>query len=180
MVQQKGAKIWDRIESRWPAAVGGRHISFAVLQEQMQTFLADSSVDVQSFSHFGIVVGDIDAALMWLGELIDFGHREIKKDWVESYKVYVARTRLNATELELIAPAGKSFFAEFVRDHGEKLHHLSFQVADIDNCLEALGARRVDLVDKKARSGSHGKVGFLKPREFEPLYLELCQLMDKH
>ena len=179
MTKKKLATIWVQLESRWSVVVGGEQVGLAVLRQQMQDFLAQKSVAVQGFSHFGVVVSNMDASLASLAELTGRKPQETIQDWVAAYQVYVARTELEGTELELIAPAGDSFFAEFLKNHGEGLHHLSFRVADIGDCLEILKAKKVDLTDENARSGSHGKVGFLKPREFEPLYLELCQPVDK-
>ncbi len=180
MTKKELATIWVQVESRWPVVVGGEQVGLAVLRQQMQNFLAQKSVAVQGFSHFGVVVSNIDASLALLAKLTGRKPQETIQDWVVAYEVHVARTELEGTELEFIAPAGESFFGEFLRNHGESLHHLSFRVADIDDCLEILKAKEVDLIDEKARSGSHGKIGFLKPKEFEPLYLELCQVADEH
>ena len=170
--------IWGRLESCWPVVIGGEHLGLAVLRQRMQDFLAQKSLAVQGFSHFGVVVSNLDASLASLTELTGWKPQEARRDWVEAYQVYVVRSELEGTELELVTPAGESFFAEFLRDHGEGLHHLSFRVADIDKCLAILKASGVDLIDEKACSGSHGKVGFLKPGQFDPLYLELCQFTD--
>ncbi len=166
---------WDHLEARWPAVIGGRHLSYGALRQEMQDFLSGSGVAARAFSHYGVVVAGMDASLAVLSELIGSGLKGTRKEWVVAYGVYVARAQLEGTELELIEPAGVSFFSDFLNDHGEGLQHLSFRVADIDNCLRTLGAMGTDLIDEKARAGSHGKVAFVKPRQFDPLYLELCQ-----
>lgn len=108
MARQQSPTIWARLETRWPAIVDGKQVGFAALRQQMQGLLADSLVDVQGFSHFGVVVRNMDTSVGWLSEFVGGEHQKIKKDWVEDYKVYVARTQLKSTELELIGPASFS------------------------------------------------------------------------
>ena len=179
MMNNQTATIWDRLESRWPASINGKHVSFKTLRQKMQDFLTNRSVDVREFSHFGMVVSEMDESLAAVSKLAGGALQEIKQKFVAAYEVHVARTELEGTELEIIAPTGESFFAEFLEKYGQGLHHLSFRVVDIDGCLKRLhDSGEVELIDKEAQSGSHGKIAFAKPQPFEPSCLELCQPKD--
>ena len=177
--------IWDHLERQWPVTIGGRgvgtvapascrRVGYREARQETHDFLAANGVIPRAFSHYGVVVANADGVLAALSDLIDLAAPPLKKDWVEAYKVSVSRVDLQGTELELIEPAGQSAFADFLGEHHDGLQHLAFQVADVERCLRSLKAAGVDLIDETPRSGSHGKVGFARPRPFAPLHLELC------
>ena len=168
--------VWDRLESQWPLTVGGRHVGYSAVKQKMHDFLRAKGVIPRAFSHYGVVTRSARAVLPVLSELTGIGKEPLKRNWVEAYKVFVARTDFEGIELELIEPAGESAFAAFLNVCGEGVHHLAFRVADIEGCLQALKAHGVELMDETPRAGSHGKVAFVRPGPFEPLHLELCEL----
>lgn len=177
--------MWSVIEKKWPLAIGVQKITeqktgaettgLAVLKQTVHDFLLQNAIRPVSFSHYGFVVKNIDATCAEM----DLPHRcenlSAQKAWVEAYKVHVLRFELAGTELELIEPAGNSFFEDFLKNEGEGLHHVSFQVEKIQACLDALQTNGTELVDAIPRVGSHGKVAFTKPGPIAPLYLELCE-----
>ena len=167
--------VWDKLDEHWSPLVNGRRTKLASLREEMRQFLQARDVAPVAFSHFGVVVTNIDATLAALADVTGVALRLARRDWVESYKVHVARGMLDRVELELIEPAGESFFSEALHCWGEGVQHLSFQVAGIQSCLDRLRAGTVELIDEVPRVGSHGRVAFAKPAEFAPIYLELCE-----
>lgn len=167
--------VWNHLESRWPAVIGVQQRSYGALRQEMRDFLARCGVTDCTFSHYGVVVASIDASVASVCGSVDWRMKVPCKNRVEAYNVYVARTQVEGLELELIEPVGDSFFADFLKDHAEGLQHLAFRVSKIDTFLQTLRAKGEELVDRKPQAGSHGKVAFAKPRQFAPLYLELCQ-----
>ncbi len=170
--------IWDKVEARWPALIGGRQVGFVRLKEELEAFLSNQRIIPRAFSHFGIVVSSIDASLGVLTELNGMKVEGATRAWVESYAVHVARGCLEGKELELIEPIGASFFLDFLKGHGEGLQHVGFVVEDIHGSLEKLDKTGVELADETPRAGSHGDVAFLKPDSFGEIHLELCQLRE--
>jgi len=55
------------------------------------------------------------------------------------------------------------------------VHHICFEVDDIDRALEELGSKGVQLIDKKGRKGLAGIVGFLHPKSTRGVLIELAQ-----
>jgi hypothetical protein len=169
---------WDRLEEVWPAALAGEKTGWAALRADMQVFLEAVGIHPLSFSHFGVVVADMEGALQWLRALRGDGNGlEVRVDQVEAYHVTVGRIALDGMELELLEPHGDSFFQVYLSEHGDGLHHVSFRVADAEGGLRLLSGRagEVGWSDGKPREGSHGKVAFLQPRFSVPVCLELCQ-----
>lgn len=167
--------LWEKVEDCWPVSRGTGRISFTTIRQKMERFLIVREVYPQAFSHFGLVVNSIEASIEALSEPDRISSSVLKRDWVEAYAVYVARSTLEGRELEFIEPVGESFFYTFLKEEGEGLHHLAFHVNDIQNCLEKLKADKVELIDKEPRSGSHGKIAFLLPGLFGRMCIELCQ-----
>ena len=166
---------WKHIEARWPGKVGGCEVSFATLKRDMESLLAGLGIAPRAFSHFGIVVSDIEKAMTAIVRIVGSRLDEVRKDWVQAYAVYVSRGHLEGIELEFVQPAGASFFADHLAAEGEGLHHLSFRVDDIGLCAEILEASEAVRTDYPIRDGSHGRILFVEPETFQPLFLELCE-----
>lgn len=171
--------IWDKVAVHWPVYVGAGQVSFTTIRQEMENFLIVHEVFPQDFSHYGLVVRNIKTSLETLDETGEMISNEPKTDWVETYAVYVRRSMLGSKELEFVQPSGDSFFDRFLKENGEGLHHLAFVVSNIQSCLKKLKDDNVELIDKKPRFGSHGKVAFLSPGLFGRICIELCQEYNK-
>jgi len=170
--------IWSQVERLWPAGGGMGQGGYRKWRSTAAELLAHCSIGIVGFSHFGVVVKSMEDALCVVTRFTNRGLGEVKTAWVEAYGVQIARFPLGRTELELIEPRRESFFAEHQRSFGDGLHHLSFQVGDIYQTLEKLSAGGVQLIDREPRSGSHGKVAFIGPRELSPVYVEVFQAIE--
>lgn len=110
------------------------------------------------FVQIGVVVRDLDQATAALTEIFGIGpFRTI--EWppadrtdIERYyygepgefSARMAFTELGPVELELIQPLqGESIWADFLRDRGEGIHHIRFNVPDIQPVIEYLGGHGI-------------------------------------
>ena len=157
---------------RWPASIQGVPVSYAVMRRDMERWLIKTGILPTGFSHFGVVINDKATACAALAEMHG---PEPRTDWVASLGLYVTRAELEGTEIEWIAPVQESFFSKHLRAFGESLHHASFRVEDIDDCVARLRSAEVSLVNDKPLAGSHGKILFARPAEFGPHCIEFCQ-----
>jgi methylmalonyl-CoA/ethylmalonyl-CoA epimerase len=83
-------------------------------------------------------------------------------------------------EIDLVEPTGPdSTVAKFLEKRGEGLHHIAFEVDDIDKDLKAMEAKGVQLIDREGRDGVAGKIGFLHPKSVNGVLVELVQLRGK-
>jgi methylmalonyl-CoA epimerase len=79
-------------------------------------------------------------------------------------------------EIDLLEPAGPdSAVARFLEKRGEGLHHICFEVDDIDKELAAMAEKGVALIDRQGRKGVAGKIGFLHPKSTHGVLIELVQ-----
>ena len=133
--------------------------------------------------HVGIAVRDGDrAAALWRALL---GLVETARYRVDEYGVlaaFLAPAADTGAEdpaglLELVQPLDETgAVARFLERRGPGLHHVCFEVADLDAALRALAERGVRLVDEKPRIGAGGhRVAFVHPASAGGVLLELKQ-----
>ncbi len=107
----------------------------------------------KNFVQIGVVVADVDQATRNLSEIfgigpfrvIDWppeGRTDIQKFYYGKPGNFTARmafTELGPIELELIQPvSGESIWADFLREKGGGIHHIRFNVDDINPIREYL------------------------------------------
>jgi methylmalonyl-CoA epimerase len=79
-------------------------------------------------------------------------------------------------ELDLLEPMGPdSAVAKFLEKRGEGMHHFALEVDDIDNDLPVMEMKGIQLIDKEAREGVAGRIGFLHPKSVNGVLIELVQ-----
>jgi len=125
--------------------------------------------------HIGIVARDADSALKPYVEGLKLqpGHSEVS----EAARVKIAFLPVGDVELELIEPlSDKGMVAEFLARTGGGIHHVCFEVEDIDAAIAYLKSLNYQLVDQEPRRGNRGsRIAFLRPEQFGGVYVELCQ-----
>lgn len=125
--------------------------------------------------HVGIAVEDIEPALQVWGQTMQMrlAHREI----VQEQGVEAALLDVGEGHVELLAPLGPDTpVGKFLAKRGPGLHHVAYQVADIDAVLHSLKASGVPLIDERPRIGIRGsRVAFLHPRGTSGVLTELVE-----
>ena len=128
---------------------------------------------IQKLHHIALAVKDIDAAL---GDYVDIlGLPRTEVVHVEAQNVRATLIPIGDAEIELIEPTDpEGGVAKFLERRGEALHHICFQVAEVDRELQALEEKGLQLIDKQSRPGLAGMVGFIHPRSTRGTLIELC------
>ncbi|HYM46461.1 MAG TPA: methylmalonyl-CoA epimerase [Solirubrobacteraceae bacterium] len=125
--------------------------------------------------HIGVAVEEIDASLGLYRDLfeLDVAHREI----VEEQGVEAVLLDVGENHVELLAPLGPDTpVGKFLARKGPGLHHVAYQVADIDSTLAALKQAGAELIDERPRVGIRdSRVAFLHPRATGGVLTEIVQ-----
>lgn len=88
----------------------------------------------------------------------------------------VAFLPVGNSEVELLEPTeAGSDIARFLREQGEGVHHLCFEVDDIDAALEEARAAGLRLIDQTPRKGASGRIAFLHPESAHGVRIELVE-----
>src|SRR5437868_4895875 len=126
------------------------------------------------FSHVGIAVRDMDDAVQrWkaLGASMEGEER------LESMGLHVVFMDLGGALLELIAPTStETPVARFLDRRGPGLHHVAFEVDDLESALRQAEDAGLRLIDRAPRDGAHHmQVAFLHPESAAGVLVEYCQ-----
>jgi methylmalonyl-CoA/ethylmalonyl-CoA epimerase len=125
--------------------------------------------------HVGIAVAEIEPALeLWRsGFQLDVAHREI----VQEQGVEAVLLDVGENHIELLAPLGPDTpVGKFLAKRGPGLHHLAYQVADIESALAELKDAGLELIDKAPRVGIGGaRVAFLEPKATGRVLVEIVE-----
>ncbi len=103
-----------------------------------------------------------------------FGVGSAVMEEVPDQGVRAAVVRIGGTLLELIEPTDPtSGVARYIERRGEGMHHICFEVDDLEDTLSRLDDADVQLVDKVPRKGLVGNIAFLHPRSTRGVLIEL-------
>lgn len=70
---------------------------------------------------------------------------------------------------------------KFIAKRGEGIHHIAFEVDDVEKACEELKAKGVPLTTEKPFDGAHGaRVLFLHPKVTHGVLIELCEYPEGH
>jgi methylmalonyl-CoA/ethylmalonyl-CoA epimerase len=86
----------------------------------------------------------------------------------------------DGVEISLLEPTGPdSAVAKFLEKRGEGLHHIALETDNIDAELKAMEQKGFQLIDKEAREGVAGQIGFIHPKSANGVLVELVQPREK-
>jgi len=130
---------------------------------------------VKKINHVAIVVADIDQAVgFWRDAL---GIRLDHVEDVPSQKAKVAFLPVGDSEVELVQPTtDDSGTAKFLAERGGGMHHLCFEVDDIQAKLDELKAQGVRLINETPLELPGRKMAFVHPKSTGGVLVELYQL----
>jgi methylmalonyl-CoA/ethylmalonyl-CoA epimerase len=125
--------------------------------------------------HIGIAVRDLGDARKIYCELL--GLECTGEMTLPERGVKVAFLETGNTKVELLEGIGEeSPVTKFIERHGPGVHHLCFEVNDIERVLSELAESGLRLIDEKPRPGAEGKlVAFLHPKSTSGVLIELTE-----
>ena len=130
--------------------------------------------------HVGVAVQEIDAALELYRDLfeLDVAHREV----VQEQGVEAVLLDVGENHVELLAPLGPDTpVGKFIAKRGPGLHHVAYQVQDIDATLATLEQAGLRLIDKRPREGiGSSRVAFVHPKAVGGVLIEIVQPAEAH
>jgi len=124
--------------------------------------------------HIGIAVKSIEESRIFYEQIL--GLECYKIEDVADQKVKTAFFMMGQTKIELLeATDPESTIAKFIEKRGPGIHHIAYSVENVDEALQEVEAKGVQLIDKKGRKGAdHMNIGFLHPKFTEGVLIELC------
>ncbi len=130
---------------------------------------------ITRINHIGIAVSSIGDAVRLYTEVLGLKVKDIEV--VEDQKVKTAIIPVGESKIELIESTDpEGTIAKYIESRGEGLHHLAFEVSNIDDALKAVVSKGVALIDQKPRKGVEDtRIAFLHPKGTRRLLIELVE-----
>ena len=130
---------------------------------------------MNKIEHIGIAVKDLDQSNTLFTKL--FGKPNYKVEVVESEGVKTSFFQIGENKIELLeATKENSPIAKFLEKKGEGIHHIAFDVDDIEREIERLKKEGFIVLNDKPKKGADNKlVAFLHPKSSNGVLIELCQ-----
>jgi len=130
---------------------------------------------MKKIEHIGIAVKDISASNELFAKL--FGEQHYKVEEVESEGVKTSFFKIGDNKIELLeATKENSPIAKFIEKKGEGIHHIAFDVENIEEEIKRLKAEGFVVLNDTPKKGADNKlVAFLHPKTTNGVLIELCQ-----
>lgn len=130
---------------------------------------------MKKIEHLGIAVKDLDAATKMYETLL--GKEAYKTEEVESEGVVTRFFQIGESKIELLqATHPNSPIAKFIEKRGEGIHHIAYEVEDIESELARLKKEGFQLIHESPKDGADNKrIAFLHPKSTAGVLVELCQ-----
>lgn len=131
---------------------------------------------IKKVNHIAVVVNDLEEAMhFWVDALgLELSHRE----HVASEAVDVAFLPVGDSKIELLQPVdNESGVARYLEKRGSGMHHICFEVDDIEAALQKLKSENVQLINEVPTVGADGrKFAFIHPKSASGVLVELYEL----
>ena len=129
--------------------------------------------DQPRIAHIGVAVESVAEALAFYRDVLGVEpHPPERADGAT-----IVSLPFGGPEVELLEPASpESPIAKFLAKRGPGIHHVCYEVADLDAALARCRAAGYRLVDEVPRRGAHGRrIAFVHPKATAGILLELTE-----
>ncbi|HMS72631.1 MAG TPA: methylmalonyl-CoA epimerase [Baekduia sp.] len=125
--------------------------------------------------HIGIAVDDLDAAINLYENVL--GMKLVHRETVTEQGVDAVLFDVGENHVELLAPIGEDTpVGKFLAKNGPGLHHVAYQVSNIEDTLESLKSDGIRLIDETPRTGIRGsRVAFVHPKSSGAVLTEIVE-----
>jgi len=125
--------------------------------------------------HIGLAVKSFEQSIPLFEQLLSTPC--YKTEMVASEKVNTAFFQVGETKIELLESTDpEGVIAKFIEKKGEGMHHIAFEVADIEAEMKRLSDLGFQLLNPVPKQGADNKlVCFLHPKGTNGVLIELCQ-----
>lgn len=126
-------------------------------------------------NHIGIAVKSLDETLPFYRDNLGMAFAGIEE--VAEQKVRVAMLQVGESKIELLEPTSEdSPVAKFIEKNGAGIHHIAYEVLDVEAAIATLLGNGARMIDEKPRCGAHGtRIAFIHPKSSNGVLTELCQ-----
>ena len=130
---------------------------------------------ILGIEHIGIAVKDLDTNAPFWKHVLRISHKGTETVDQEGITTDIYDTGSGKVEL-LKSTVSGSVIEKFLEKRGEGIHHVCFEVDDINNAIIELKELNIDVISDRPTVGAEGyKVVFIHPKSTGGVLVELAQ-----
>jgi methylmalonyl-CoA/ethylmalonyl-CoA epimerase len=131
---------------------------------------------LKKINHIAIAVNNIEEAAKFYKDVLGLNLSNIEV--VAAQKTRAGFFRIGESAIELVQPSEPdSLLVKFLETKGQGIHHVCFEVDDVEEEVRVFLKKGVTMADQKPRLGAHyTKVAFIHPKSSSGVLIELCEL----
>jgi methylmalonyl-CoA/ethylmalonyl-CoA epimerase len=135
---------------------------------------------LKKINHIAIAVSNIEKAAEFYQDVLGLSLSDVEV--VVAQKTKAGFLRIGETNIELVQPSEPdSPLVKFLETKGQGIHHICFEVDDVEEEVNAFLEKGATMADQKPRPGAHQtKVAFVHPKSSSGVLIELCELPKNH
>jgi methylmalonyl-CoA/ethylmalonyl-CoA epimerase len=135
---------------------------------------------LKKINHIAIAVNNIEEASKFYQTVLGLDLSGVEV--VAAQKTRVGFFKIGESNIELVQPSeSDSSLVKFLEIKGQGIHHICFEVDDVEAEVKAYLGKGATLIDQKPRPGAHNtKVAFIHPKSSNGVLIELCELPKKN
>jgi methylmalonyl-CoA/ethylmalonyl-CoA epimerase len=131
---------------------------------------------IKKINHIAIAVNNLEEAAHFYQNILGLNLSGVET--VEAQKTRVGFFNIGESNIELVQPsAPDSPLTKFLETKGPGIHHICFEVDDIEKEIQAYLSKGAKMVDQTPRPGAHNsRVAFVHPKSANGVLIELVEL----
>ena len=130
---------------------------------------------ILGIEHIGIAVKDLDTNAPFWKHVLKISHKGTETVAQEGVTTDIYDTGRGKVEL-LKSTVSGSVIEKFLENRGEGIHHVCFEVDDINKAIIELNELNIDVISDRPTVGAEGyKVVFIHPKSTGGVLVELAQ-----
>lgn len=163
----------------WEVFIRPRSTKGLLLEMGQKTPAVEAALDpkqaktAKRVDHIAIAVRNLDEWLTMFNQL--FGVRPSAEGRRPGPGVSVAFLTVGDTSFEFMQPTEPSALTRFLETKGEGVHHICFEVDDVEGEIQALESKGFQIASRETRPGGSMKLAFIHPKTTKGLLLQIGQ-----
>ena len=134
---------------------------------------------LKKVNHIAIAVNNIEETALFYQNILGLNLSDIEV--VIAQKTRAGFLKIGESNIELVQPAEPdSPLVKFLETKGQGIHHICFEVDDVEAEVKDFLRKGVTMIDQKPKPGAHDtKVAFIHPKSSSGVLIELCEPRKK-
>jgi len=131
-------------------------------------------MNLNKIEHIGIAVKELQSSNTLFEKLLNASF--YKEENVESEHVKTSFFKIGNSKIELLeGTSSESSISKFIEKKGEGIHHIAFDVDDIEAEISRLKSEGFEFINENPKPGADNKmVVFMHPKSCNGILVELC------